>query len=124
MRALLQNSALHIAIGFTLMGSWAWFANRSFDWPAPLIAALVQGAITACMTYVLKRVIETVSPRVTGIARYILPVLAASAMSATLLTVLHSLAGTPALWLTILVPFCVATIYAITYAFTYAKLHP
>ena len=121
MKGILRSSAMHTAAGGVLMGSWAWFANRGFDWPAPVLAALVQGAITASITYVMKRVIETVSARSGGIAQFILPPMAAAMVSASVLIGLHSLAGTPALWLTIAVPFSVATVYAVIYAATLAR---
>ena len=121
MTGLLQSSALHTAVGFVLMGSWAWFANRTYDWPAPLVAALVQGAITATITYALKRAIEAVSARTKGRARYVLPPLVAALISALVLTSLHALAGTPALLATISVPFSVASIYAVIYSATLVK---
>ncbi len=86
--------------------------------PAPLIAGLVQGMITAGITLVLKRVIETIFARFEGRPRIALPPLAAFSMSLIILTVLHSLAGTPALLATISVPLSVSTLYALLYTLT------
>ncbi len=114
------SNLAHMAGGFVLMGSWAAFANRAHPWPAPLLAGLVQGALTAVITLFLKRVVESVSARFSDHRRRWVPPLAAAGISAGLLTVAHGLAGTPALLATISVPFCVATGYAAIYAQTLA----
>ena len=116
--SLLQSKALHGAGGFVLMGLWAGFANRGHPMPAPLLAALVQGAITATITLFLKSVIEAIFARNTGWRQIALPPLAAFSLSLSLLVLLHSLAGTPALWATISVPLGVSTLYAFLYTLT------
>mgnify|MGYP001105169448 CR=1 FL=1 len=113
--SIAHRSWVHVASGFALMGSWAGFANRAFDMPAPLIAGLVQGCLTAVITLFMKRVIEAVAARFTGLAGYVLPVLAAGVISICLLGSIHWLAGTPALLATIAVPFCVASSYGAIY---------
>lgn len=97
------------------MGGWAFIANLTHSWHAALLAGLVQGAITGTMTFFIKKAIETVASRTTGMLP---PTLAASAFSATVLTTIHTIAGTPAFWTTVIVPFSVATIYGATYTFT------
>lgn len=110
-----RSKLTHGAAGFLLMGGWAAFANRAFAMPAPLIAGLVQGVLTACITLLLKQVIEAIFARTSGPARLALPPLAAFATSLILLTTIHTLAGTPAFWATIIVPLTVSTLYAILY---------
>ena len=117
---LTRSSTAHGVAGFALMGGWAVFANRAHPMPAPLVAGLVQGALTAAITLFLKRVIEAASARLSGRARRWVPPLVAAAISAALLKTAHSLAGTPALLATISVPFTVATGYAFLYAHTLA----
>ena len=112
---LAHQSWVHVAAGFMLMGSWAAFANRAFDMPAPLLAGVVQGCLTAVITLFMKRAIEAVAGRFTGPAGYVLPVLTAGAISAGILAPIHWLAGTPALLATISVPFCVSSTYAAIY---------
>ncbi len=119
--SLLRSKTLHGAGGFLLMGSWAAFANRSYPMPAPLIAGLVQGAITATITLFLKSIIETIFGRTTGPLRIALPPLAAFLISLCLLTVIHSLAGTPALLATISVPLTVSTLYALLYTINLSR---
>jgi len=116
--SLLHSKALHGAGGFLLMGLWAGFANRATPMPAPLLAGLVQGAITATITLFLKSVIEAIFARFTGWRRIALPPLAAFTVSLTLLVILHSLARTPALAATISVPLGVSTLYALLYTLT------
>ncbi|MCI2399441.1 hypothetical protein [Aliiroseovarius subalbicans] len=110
-----RKSWVHMAGGFALMGGWAVFANRSFDMPAPLIAGVVQGTLTAVLTLVMKQVIEAVARRFDGLAGAVLPVLAVGGMSVTILSVIHGVAGTPALLATISVPFLVSSTYAAIY---------
>jgi hypothetical protein len=116
--SLLQSKALHGAGGFILMGLWAGFANRAYAMPVPMVAGLVQGAITATITLFLKQVIEAIYARNSGWRRLALPPLAAFTISLTLLSLLHSLAGTPALAATISVPLGVSTVYALLYTLT------
>ncbi|TRD17782.1 hypothetical protein [Palleronia caenipelagi] len=110
-----QGKAVHATGGFLLMGGWAAFANGAHPMPAPLVAGLVQGALTAGITLFLKQVIERLFRRVSGPAQYLLPPLAAFSISLTLLTVAHSLAGTPAFWTTLSVPLMISTTYAVIY---------
>ena len=119
---LAHRSWVHMAGGAVLMGSWAGYANRAFAMPAPVLAALVQGALTATITLFMKRLIEAVAARFTGPAGYILPVAAAGAMSLCLLGSIHWLAGTPAILATIAVPFCVASSYAALYTISLKRL--
>ena len=104
----LQSNALHGIGGFLLMGGWAIFANRAHDMPAPLVAGIVQGLLTASITLFLKRMIEGIFRRTTGWLRMVLPPLAAFLTSFVLLTGIHKLAGTPALAATISVPLTVS----------------
>ena len=108
----------HVAAAFLAMGSWAAFANRAHPMPAPLLAGLVQGAISATITLGLNRAIEALVGRLDGLAALIVPPLAACAVSATLLTALHTAAGTPEILATLAVPLTVATSYAALYTFT------
>lgn len=103
------------------MGGWAVFANRAHEMPAPLVAGLVQGILTATITLFLKRTIESIFYRATGAARLVLPSLAAFLISLVLLTAIHALAGTPALLATIAVPLTVSTLYAFFYALTLSR---
>lgn len=112
---ILRSDIAHTLAGVAMMGGWAAFANRGYPWPAPLVAGLVQGAITGSITFVMKRAMEWMAARTRGLLP---PALTASAISATLLTTIHTIAGTPAFWATIAVPFAVATTYGFAYALT------
>lgn len=119
MTPILHSNAAHVLAGIMLMGGWAFFANTGYPWPAAVIAGLVQAIITGTITLVMKKSIEWVASRTRGI---VLPTLAASAISASLLTIVHTIAGTPAFWLTVAAPFSVATIYGATYTFTLRRM--
>lgn len=97
------------------MGGWAVFANRGHELPAPLVAGVVQGCLTAIITVFLKTVIEAIFRRAQGGMRLVLPPLCAFLISLVLLTFIHTLAGTPALMATMLVPITVSTVYASLY---------
>lgn len=112
---LARSSVTHVAVAFLLMGSWAAFANHSHPMPAPLYAGLIQGAISACITLVLKRGIEYLARHFEGLAGLILPPVIAGLISASLLTAIHMIAGTPEIARTIAVPLTVATSYAALY---------
>lgn len=103
------------------MGSWAAFANRAFDMPAPLIAGVVQGLLTATITLFLKQIIESLFQRFSGWPRFVLPPVAACLISVLLLSTIHTIAGTPALLATLSVPVAVSTLYAVLYTITLSR---
>lgn len=115
---LMRSSIVHVGFAFLAMGSWAAFANRAHPMPAPLHAGLLQGAISATITLVLKRAIEYLASRFSGMAALLAPPVIASLVSATLLTILHTLSGTPEIAKTIAVPLAVATSYAALYNYS------
>lgn len=119
--SLVQNKAVHGAGGFLLMGAWAIFANRAHEMPAPLVAGVVQGLLTATITLFLKRIIEGIFQRTVGGLRFILPPLTAFLVSAALLILIHTLAATPALLATISVPLTGSTLYAFLYTVTLSR---
>ncbi len=115
---LMRSSIVHVGFAFLAMGSWAAFANRAHPMPAPLQAGLLQGAISATITLVLKRAIEYLASRFSGLAALLVPPLIAGLVSASLLTLLHTLSGTPEIARTIAVPLAVATSYAALYNYS------
>jgi len=112
---LMQSSVVHVAFAFAAMGSWAAFANRAHPMPAPLQAGLIQGALSAVITLLLKRGIEALARRFSGKAALFAPPLLAGLVSASLLTAIHAIGGTPEIARTIAVPLTVATSYAALY---------
>ena len=119
--SLAQNKAVHALGGFLLMGSWAAFANRGHAMPAPLIAGVVQGLLTATITLFLKAVIEAIFQRSTSLLRFLLPPLSAFLISLVLLTAIHRIAGTPEVLTTIAVPITVSTLYACLYTIALSR---
>lgn len=115
---LMRSSIVHVGFAFLAMGSWAAFANRAHPMPAPLHAGLLQGAISATITLVLKRAIEYLASRFSGLAALLAPPVIAGLVSASLLTLLHRLGGTPEIAKTIAVPLTVATSYAALYNYS------
>ncbi|MCR4523010.1 MULTISPECIES: hypothetical protein [Bosea] len=115
---LMRSSIVHVGFAFLAMGSWAAFANRAHPMPSPLYAGLLQGAISATITLVLKRAIEYLASRFSGFTALLAPPVIAGLVSATLLTILHTLGGTPEIAKTIAVPLIVATSYAALYNYS------
>ncbi len=103
------------------MGAWAVFANRDHPMPAPVVAGVVQGGLTATITLFLKAIIEAIFRRSGGWKKFLLPPLAAFLTSVLLLSAIHTLAGTPALIATISVPIAVSTLYACLYTITLSR---
>ncbi len=118
----------HMAVGFLLMGTWAVWANRDHPIPAPLVAGLVQGTMSALLTGLFKAIIDRMLGvmaqlpvmrrwrEIGGIIAIGLPGVTIYALSITILRGVHRLAGTPEVGLTIFVPVTVATLYALFYA--------
>ena len=115
---LMRSSIVHVGFAFLAMGGWAAFANRAHPTPAPLQAGLLQGAISASITLVLKRAIEYLATRFSDVAALLAPPVIAGLVSASLLTLLHTLSGTPEIAKTIAVPLTVATSYAALYNYS------
>lgn len=88
------------------------------------MAGALQGMLSALITLFLKRVVEFLNVRFGGFWRLALPPIVAVGVSATLLTTLHTLGGTPEILRTIALPLTVATIYATLYNFTLWKSEP
>jgi len=116
MREFARSSMVHVAVAFLAMGGWAVFANRAHALPKPLVAGLVQGALSGVITLVLKRMIEAIAARLGGIASLVLPPLIAVALSLAILTTMHTLAGTPEILATMALPLGVTALYSILYA--------
>lgn len=119
--SLLQHKAVHGVGGFLVMGGWAVFANRAHEMPAPLMAGLVQGILTATITLFLKRIIESIFHRTIGLVRLLLPPLTAFLISLVLLTAIHTFADTPAVLATVSVPITVSTLYAFVYTLALSR---
>jgi hypothetical protein len=112
---LARSSFVHVAIAFLAMGGWAVFANRAHPMPQPLVAGVVQGALSGAITFGLKRMLESLSVRFSGIAALVLPPAIAVALSLVILTVIHTLAGTPEILATIALPTSVTAAYSALY---------
>ena len=123
MTALADRTWIHMAGGFAAMGGWAVFANAAHPMPGPLIAGLVQGTMTALITLGMKRMLEALIIRLPGVTGRVLPPLAAFALSVTVLSLIHTAAGTPEVLRTLAVPTTVATIYAAIYTQRVWKAH-
>lgn len=115
---LMRSSIVHVGFAFLAMGSWAAFANRAHPMPAPFFAGLLQGTISATITLVLKRAIEYLASRFSGLTALLAPPVIAGLVSASLLTLLHTIGGTPEIAKTIAVPLTVATSYAALYNYS------
>ena len=120
-----NSSIAHVAFSFVLMGSWAVFANWQHPMPKPIIAGLLQGALSGGITLVMKKALEAIfsfwirqsRPRTALLGT---PIMVCS-VSATSLLICHAIAGTPELIATIIVPSSVALFYAFTYTYALSR---
>lgn len=109
------STVAHVGFGFLAMGGWAMFANRAHPLEAMLLAGLVQGTISGLLTLGLKKFLEWLNVRMKGAAALIVPPAITATTILAILFTAHTLAGTPALWATIAVPWMISTSYAILY---------
>lgn len=116
MRSLARQSWIHVAVAFVAMGGWAVFANRAHPMPQPLVAGFVQGVLSGGITFILKRMVEAVGARFSGVAGLVLPPVVAVALSLVILTAIHTLAGTPEIAATLALPVSVTALYSTLYA--------
>jgi hypothetical protein len=115
MERVLKSSLLHVAFGFLAMGGWALFANRAHGLAEAWPPALVQGTISGILTGALKKTLETLDGRLAGWLAFVVPPALTAASILALLTLAHSLVGTPEMVATIAVPWSVSTLYAVLY---------
>lgn len=121
LKRLAGSGTVHFLFAFLAMGGWAVFANRGHAMPQPLYSGLLQGALSAGLTLFLKSVIDVLSRRFRGVTRFWAPPLIACLGSASLLTALHALIGTPEIAKTIAVPLLVSTSYASIYNYSISR---
>ncbi|RDL51976.1 hypothetical protein BLJAPNOD_03123 [Ensifer sp. M14] len=121
LRALARSSIVHVLFAFLAMGGWALFANRLHPMPRPLVAGLVQGALSAALTLCLKSTIDALSLRFHGTARLWMPPLIACLASTTILVTVHAATGTPEILRTIALPLMVSTSYAVLYNYSISR---
>ncbi len=116
---LAHSSVTHVAFAFLGMGSWATFANCAHPLPAPILAGLVQGTISGCLTLFLKRTVAYLGERFDhGPMAILAPPAIASMASASLLVAIHTISRTPEIGKTIALPLTIASSYAVLYNFT------
>lgn len=121
LRSLAGKGVVHVAFAFLAMGGWAFFANRLHPMPRPLVAAGVQGTLSALLTLYLKTAIDTLSGRFHGRKRLLLPPLIACLGSSAILVAIHAAAGTPEILKTIALPLAVSTSYAALYNYSISR---
>ena len=119
--SIFSHTFVHVGFAFLAMGGWAVFANRAHAFPDPLIAGIVQGALSATITLVMKKALEALSSQFFVIGYRYLPLFAppliVCSISLSVLIGCHMAAGTPEIAATIAVPFSVAFTYACLYTF-------
>jgi len=120
-KAFVTSSVTHVAFAFIVMGAWAVFANRHHPMPEPLIAGVVQGALSATITLLMKKSLDYLSSlffrRNAEWSALIAPPILVCSASLSGLILSHVVAGTPEVFATIAVPFSVAFTYAWVYTF-------
>lgn len=112
---LLKSSLVHIAFGFLLMGGWALFANRAHGLEAAWLPALVQGTLSGALTGIIKKTLEALNGRLPGPLAFVVPPAVTAGSILALLTLVHTLIGTPERVATIAFPWTISTLYAVIY---------
>lgn len=118
LRAFAGSGFVHVAFAFLAMGGWAIFANRAHAMPRPIMAGLVQGAMSALLTLCLKTTIDALSRRFSGVGSLWAPPAIACAGSTALLVAVHAISGTPEILRTIAVPVAVSATYSAIYSYS------
>ncbi|MEI2300364.1 hypothetical protein [Ensifer sp. MJa1] len=121
LRALAGRGAVHVAFAFIAMGGWAFFANRLHPMPRPIVAAGVQGTISALLALYLKTMIDALSRRFHGVSKLVLPPVIACLGSSAVLVTIHAASGTPEILKTIALPLAVSTSYAALYNYAISR---
>jgi hypothetical protein len=117
-RRLARHGAVHVLFAFLVMGGWAVLANVGHPPAQRIVAGVVQGAMSACLTLFLKTAIDALARRLAGWTAFWLPPLVACAGSTMILVAVHRLNGTPEILKTIAVPLLVSTSYATVYSYS------
>lgn len=115
MQRLMKSSLVHIAFGFLLMGGWALFANRAHGLEGAWLPALVQGSLSGALTGFIKKTLEALDGRLPGPLASIIPPAVTAGSILALLSLVHTLIGTPEPVATIAFPWTVSTLYAVIY---------
>ena len=110
-----RSSWVHVAFAFVAMGGWALFANRAHGLSRAVPPALLQGALSAGLTFGIKRGIEARFRSLEGLTALIVPPVLSCSIVLALLVGAHTLARTPEVWATIAVPYAVSSTYAVAY---------
>ena len=121
LRRFASSAFVHLLVAFLGMGGWAFYTNRRYPMPQPLVSGLVQGMLSALLTLFLKSAIDFMAKRFTGTPALWAPPLIACLVSATVLIVIHTLGGTPRIAKTIAIPLLVSTSYATLYNFSIVR---
>lgn len=121
LRAFARSSIVHVLFAFIAMGGWALFANRHHPMPRPLVAGLVQGALSPALTLCLKSAIDALSLRFRGTSQLWMPPLLACLASTSILVAVHAATGTPEILKTIAVPLLVSGSYAVLYNYSISR---
>lgn len=128
-KKVLDSTFVHMFGAFVAMGGWAFFANRLHPFDVAIKSALLQGLLSATITFFMKKALEALAARFQRQnlkrAALILPPLIVCSFSLAVLVGAHSVIGTPELLATVSIPFSVAFSYACLYSYrlwTKAKL--
>lgn len=93
-------------------------ANHGYPLPRMLLAGLVQGSMSACLTLFLKTAIDRLSARLPARSTLWAPPLVACMVSSAMLATIHAVSGTPEILKTIALPLAVSTSYAALYNYS------
>lgn len=114
-----RNGLIAAVFCFLLQGGWAVYANYRFGVEQSLLSGVVQGAVSCVMTFIVTIVIETMLARLSSwppLTRFAASVAGTVGIMIATLTVIHGIAGTPDIWLTIALPVGMGSLYCTVYA--------
>ena len=120
--ALLRSLASALA-GFFAYGGWAWWVNATHDEAMGLRAGLLQGSYSFALTFGSTLLMEGLHARLrTSFAPRALTIASTGALLLTVPVVIHTLAGTAEILLTIAPGFAIGMLYTTIYVLALAKL--
>lgn len=120
--ALLRSFASALA-GFVVYGGWAWWVNSAHGEAMGLRAGLIQGSYSFALTFGSTLLMEGLYARLrTSFAPRALTIGSTGVLLLTVPIVIHMLAGTAEILLTIAPGFAIGMVYTTVYVLALAKL--
>ncbi|MEM6707426.1 MAG: hypothetical protein AAF648_01445 [Pseudomonadota bacterium] len=118
-----QRSLLAGLAGFVVYGGWAYYVNMRYGTMIGLRSGLLQGSYSLVLTFVTTLLMERLYDRFAGLyARRVATIAVTGALLFATPCLIHRLAGTPEILMTVLPGFLIGMVYTSVYVFSLARL--